>query len=328
MQYLGNMSQSWLLVSAATRVLVCLNYHTILDGKSLCQPNEDIRACIYWCYYLDKLLSLLLARPASLPRLKSQPASSVQCDISNPSTVMMHVLLLVAEVQELSLDIYLHEAATDEFTAIVYRDLDDKMQSLRGSIDQAILTSPAALHTSWIDFDYGYFAIQTHISQHRLRKLGSMHYHEQCLSSARKALTMLQYLQSTVSKEPSSPEPFPSFLVWTILLFPLSPYFVLFYNVVSTSNVRDFILMKDVTAGLSRFTAANPCIDKLHHFLESLLNLCSPLVEPALSDRMSTLPQTGGVAENSGRDDIVLWTDDLMWELFTSQPSLDRLGLA
>lgn len=132
----------------------------------------------------------------------------------------------------------------------------------------------------------------------------------------------------------------------SMLSYPLCPFFVVFCNVVGTSSARDFQLLQDVTDGLSGLVTENKYVHRLHRLCATLLGLCKPLVRT--SDLHEQVPQpNGGSAAplgtyplpagfgndpdilNNGGSDVTpsmmpsSWNDDMMWQLFQSQPSLD-----
>jgi hypothetical protein len=141
-----------------------------------------------------------------------------------------------------------------------------------------------------------------------------------------------------------------------MLLFPLAPFFVLFCNVIATSNERDFNMIKNVTDDLHQFAEANASIGKLYKLFSKFLDLCAPLIkgnpdhsepdQPVLSEvgPIDKLYQTGSYADMFGgaadqdmvnlrsterteKDSAVPrvvegWDDSLVWELFDNQPSL------
>lgn len=133
----------------------------------------------------------------------------------------------------------------------------------------------------------------------------------------------------------------------TMLSYPLCPFFVVFCNVVGTSDPRDFQLLQDVTDGISTLVTENKYVNRLHRLCATLLGLCKPLVhtlgpneqlqvpnpglETPLEIYSPSLTFNGGpdlLAGNNGSDNtngIVpsSWNDDMMWQLFQSQPSLD-----
>lgn len=129
-----------------------------------------------------------------------------------------------------------------------------------------------------------------------------------------------------------------------MLSYPLCPFFVVFCNVVGTSNVQDFQLLEDVTEGISTLVTENKFVNRLHRLCAMLLGLCKPLVQnpgpnasmyPTSVDTSDTesmlLPSNSGpdllnVPGANGDVDGFLtssWNDDMMWQLFQSQPTLD-----
>lgn len=134
----------------------------------------------------------------------------------------------------------------------------------------------------------------------------------------------------------------------TILSYPLCPFFVLFCNVVGTSSQPDFQLLQDVVDSVESLVVENKYIARLHRLCTTLLALCKPLVDGALTEdagpRMpdATLaPSTsaqrqphgtalgvevGGLAEMEqvvGDMPRASWDHEMMWQLFQAQPSLD-----
>lgn len=146
-----------------------------------------------------------------------------------------------------------------------------------------------------------------------------------------------------------------------MLLFPLAPFFVLFCNVIATSNERDFNMIKNITDDLHQFAEANASIGKLYKLFSKFLDLCAPLVkgnpEPSLSEQPAAALSDANTAGNTkgqmapytnifgraaGADQPLVslggtdstggestappsvggWDDSLVWELFDNQPSL------
>lgn len=135
-----------------------------------------------------------------------------------------------------------------------------------------------------------------------------------------------------------------------MLSYPLCPFFVVFCNVVGTSNELDFQLLQAVTDGISALVTENKYVNRLHRLCATLLSLCTPLVKtsgmqdssnsnaavPGFSAQISThsstipsldTPELLGIAPGAGGNNdgflTSTWNDDMMWQLFQSQPSLD-----
>ena len=133
----------------------------------------------------------------------------------------------------------------------------------------------------------------------------------------------------------------------TILSYPLAPFFVLFCNVVGTSDARDFRLLQDVVESVSSLVIENKYVERLRRLCNALLSLCRPLVHsnlnpdvmqerqpvPALiSDEdvtpayieSATMQQMHAEASTPSKEIAGEgWQDDMMWQLFQAQPSLD-----
>jgi hypothetical protein len=59
----------------------------------------------------------------------------------------------------------------------------------------------------------------------------------------------------------------------------LTPFFVLFCNVVANSNMQDFELIQNITDGLSHIMKSNEAIARLYQICAKFVTLCKPLAE-------------------------------------------------
>lgn len=66
-------------------------------------------------------------------------------------------------------------------------------------------------------------------------------------------------------------------VIRTFFLYPLSPFFVLFCNIISELDIDDYNLIQDILLSLSPF-ATSPYISKLLKLLSSLQSFCTPLM--------------------------------------------------
>jgi hypothetical protein len=119
-----------------------------------------------------------------------------------------------------------------------------------------------------------------------------------------------------------------------MLSYPLCPFFVVFCNVVGTSNAADFQLLQDVTDGISELVSENKFVNRLHRLCTTLLGLCKPLIEthPAALPDVAEMPATFDAGQHMEFLDVgngfggfqtSSWNDQMMTELFNAQPSLD-----
>ncbi|KAJ5922045.1 hypothetical protein N7516_009748 [Penicillium verrucosum] len=370
MRYLGNMTRSWMLTSQASMIIVSLNYHNITDTIPRTEIEENIHDCVYTCYFFDKTLSLLLLRPSSLPDLKVRPTQLVHLDPDLPTSAMIKGIVEYSELKGDLLNVLLDTKKTigDTEKANILSDLvarahiiHSSMQMFRRRQEEQSPELWRQIVREWPSMDFNYYSVLTTIIQARSSVLKSRLVCENCLYSAREALITLRGLQEAFSTHTNSIDSYPHFLTWTMLLFPLAPFFVLFCNVIATSNERDFHMIKNITDDLRQFAEANASIGKLYKLFSKFLDLCAPLVKgnpkpsrseqpaAALSDAHTAGITEGQVASHTdilGRaanaDQALVslgstdstgggptappsvegWDDSLVWDLFDNQPSL------
>ncbi|CEO59928.1 hypothetical protein PMG11_04578 [Penicillium brasilianum] len=354
MQFLGNMSQAWVLSSYAARSIAALNYHDAQFRKG--DPNfeeEEINSAVYWCFYLDRTLSSLLHRPSSLPELHSLASDLVCRNNSLPHMPMIRILVDLAQVQG---DLSCGCKAADTRQILDYHsNLQERMTAIYATIQSNRNSAPELINSEWVATEFSYYAILVDILRSRLKYAFSPLTHRECVSYSRKALKALQYLQKHLAKCPGFVDPYPTFLTWTIFLYPLSPFFVLFCNIIGELDMDDYRLIQDITQSLTPFNAS-PYIARLLKLLDTLQHLCEPLIltkqhlgprakvapwypttnaeqqaamaipdgSPALAaayldSAAQPYPQHPQSDTNIGLQPVA---DELMWNLFNSQPSL------
>lgn len=166
-------------------------------------------------------------------------------------------------------------------------------------------------------------------------------------------------------------DPYPSFLTWfagtaslqyapltktcrrSLFIYPLSPFFVVFCNIIGTLNHDGYVCMQRIIDKLSGFKQY-PHLEKLLNLLRSLQGLCDPLFQEqsenhlisensfsfedpsdlAATNRHAAIPDTSAnrsVTDPQGNDTMPQneptssniengpSADWLMWELFNSQ---------
>ncbi|GMG41964.1 unnamed protein product [Aspergillus oryzae var. brunneus] len=121
----GDMSRSWTLTAFASRTLVSLNYHTIDTHLPFDGTKQDIYGALYTCYYLDKMLSVLLLRPPSLPKLRVEPADLVHLDPPLPLSASLKTMVEFAQIQEGVLDILLSHRDKNDQSVVIDKLLRD-----------------------------------------------------------------------------------------------------------------------------------------------------------------------------------------------------------
>ncbi|KAJ5958683.1 transcriptional regulator family: Fungal Specific TF [Penicillium vulpinum] len=356
MMYLGNMSQSWILNSYAARLITAFGYHEIQNPVGNSSFDEEIHSAICWCFYLDRTLSTLLYRPLSLPEPRVSPSNLISAENSLPLIPLIRILFDLAQIQgEL-----LNCGKADNTRQIIanHSRLQERMETIYSKLQSSRASAPDCIASDWISAEFCYYAILVDILRSRLKCTFSPLTHKECVSYSRKSLRALHHLQKNLTDNPGFVDPYPSFLTWTVLLYPLSPFFVIFCNIIGELDMNDYNLMQDITQSLSQF-ASSPYISKLLKLMDHLQNLCIPLIQakqrmgpqvkvptlypsmtgtwhdqPASADEYAPLTTASSPYMDSvtGANPQKLPTpndgsyspgDTLMWQLFNSELSLD-----
>lgn len=101
-QIMGNPTQCWELTAHASRTIVALGYHQISKITPETDEEKEIYAIVAHCAELDSVMSLLLLRPRSLPRMQVKVSDLLRKDKSNTLSV-----LELVSVQDKILDLTL-----------------------------------------------------------------------------------------------------------------------------------------------------------------------------------------------------------------------------
>ncbi|KAK7181265.1 hypothetical protein PSPO01_12742 [Paraphaeosphaeria sporulosa] len=353
MYVVGNSQSCWNLAAYASRTLVALGYHNIHSLAPGNEQEQEIRAAVAWCYHFDRVMSLLLLRPPSLPPLQIPVVSLVSYSPDNPMAIFALVMLELVPIHEKVLDLTLASQRRKMPKPEAEPQVDElrrKMDDIYSTIEKARADSPIAhspdyqLH--WHSLEFKFFSTLTAV--HRLSNTVCfcVSERERCLYAARRALQCVKSIQDLAKQQDHFLEEYSPYLAWTILSYPLSPFFVLFCNVVGTSDVRDFQLLQDVVDSVSSLVIENKHVERLTRLCNALLALCRPLVQQhgsaaivqeqqaglllnfasgneatAAEDGLATSQLTGEPQEESPVKEP--WQDDMMWQLFQAQPSLD-----
>ncbi|PWY88539.1 hypothetical protein BO70DRAFT_385681 [Aspergillus heteromorphus CBS 117.55] len=317
-QMQGNPIKGWTLTAIASQILVSMNYHNIKPNTTAqSDEDQDARRCVFSCFFLDKALSMLLLRPPSLPRLKVSPASLVPLEHGVPLGLIVKTVVELAQIQDQAMEIYHHGQGPEDAgeQAAKLSSLAREMVSLHATITERRVSSKQGLQLEWTAVEFRFQAVLTTLIHLKSQALGGAQVRDECLFHARNALGALGRLQKTLNDDHAFVGVYPFFLSWTVLFYPMTPFYILFCNVVCTSNPHDFHLMSETTQGLYQFIESNPAIAKLHHLFTTFLTLCSPLVQ-------SQSQNYSHEAEMSS-ETMSWWNSTQMWELFGTQPSFE-----
>lgn len=147
MQYLGSMSQSWILNSYAARLVAALGYHEMGSSHQNLELDEEICSAVNWCYYLDRTLSTLLYRPLSLPEPHISPSTMINTRPSLPHMPLFRILLDLAQIQgELS---SCRKAADTRQIIANHSKLQDRMEVIYSNLQSVSLPSNRSPRSSY-----------------------------------------------------------------------------------------------------------------------------------------------------------------------------------
>ncbi|KAH7082247.1 Zn(II)2Cys6 transcription factor-like protein [Paraphoma chrysanthemicola] len=350
MQIIGNSASCWELIAHASRMIVALGYHTAIQNEPKNDLDEEIIAAVAWCAQFDSCMSMLLLRPRSLPPLNVRLSSLIKLDPANPMSVFESIAMEMVPIHYKILEITLESNAKRPIPS-----LKDEVAKLRSSMSAIftlmlkerpshLLDTHPDILLHWKCLKFKYFSTLALV--HRLSPTVTTipKEREECLRSARQALQCVKIIEDIGQRLSHFMEGYDPYLAWTMLSYPLCPFFVVFCNVVGTSDARDFQLLQDVTDGISTLVSENKFVNRLHRLCETLLELCRPLVHNTAASGQQqsrtvrsappnghafptdTSPDQLDVSIGGGDVDNFLtssWNDDMMWQLFQSQPSLD-----
>ncbi|KAK1149345.1 hypothetical protein N8T08_006568 [Aspergillus melleus] len=278
LQLLGDASQAWTLTSFASRVMVALGYHNLSPQALKEHDNSaEIRHCTYYCYYLDKALSMLLVRPSSLPDLDLDPVSLIELNYTEPLKIKMGILVKLSHVQDGVLSLLIKgDKLTEVEASASIPALKSELQDIwKESCEARFQTKDTPeWRLEWDALDFTYHAIATTVLRLNSTSLHDHQIREQCLLHARKALSAMSALLNHIL---DGQRLFMDFLFWTILLYPLTPFFIIFCNVLATSNEQDYHTLNQIMTALSRIKDKNPFILALYGLLSQFMDLCGQL---------------------------------------------------
>ncbi|KAE8338006.1 hypothetical protein BDV24DRAFT_166708 [Aspergillus arachidicola] len=281
MQEMGNVSQSWALTSVAARYLVALNGHKLANRPPQNERDRKLKVCLGWCFCLDTIMSMLLARRPSLPKLMTTSAELV---------VLPEIILgggLMKTMVDLSL---LIQAANETVTSTEvsqaidlegrYNVISEELKSMLAKIDSARHEASRAHRLDWIAVGFTARAALISIYQSRLKFTRKASTRMDCVACARESLGYFSRLQSELSDDTGLAETF-TFQAWITPVFPLSSFLILFCNFIATSYIEDYALMEQVFQKL-HILPNSKSRARIHHLIDSYLQLCQEILPSSI----------------------------------------------
>ncbi|KAK7545069.1 uncharacterized protein J3D65DRAFT_47895 [Phyllosticta citribraziliensis] len=291
LQRLGDTPKCWTLNTVACRVCVALGLHhpqpLSTPYSEQTQEEKEARACFLWTFIFDKGSAMSLHRPVVLPVWDVPVEIAAPSDRDKPFTAILAALYQFAAVQAtIMCELHFQPAQTNspqrqEHTVSA---LKKRMAQIKKQITELRAFPPhstdASMISEWTSLDFIYHSIMTVIIRSDSSIVSDAIKREECLENARAAFIALQNLRQHL-KSAMDEKCFAMFLPWTVLYYPLRPYYVLFCNVVATSHVADYEIMRDFAESLTELPALNDSAIRLQKLCATLVGLCTPLIQRA-----------------------------------------------
>ncbi|CAN9453493.1 unnamed protein product [Alternaria alternata] len=250
------------------------------------EDDMEIYYCYTWCHILDKNYSMMQGKSRFLLEydgLDAALSSPFNKDMSSLLSTYLHFVPIQAiYMSELHPDQISNKKSLLSRVEIVVKDLLERLEQVYSRI-----TSLHAASESWgglhvaselSTVQFSYHSLWTSILRSRqICQPAKPHIDIDCLHSARMAMTTLKVIQKE-SMTITDVRAHISYMHWTVLYHPLTPFFVLFCNIVASSNESDFELLTTVTSQLDGLADLSPPIAKLQTLFKSFLGLCEGLV--------------------------------------------------
>ncbi|KAL1387340.1 hypothetical protein HDK64DRAFT_133516 [Phyllosticta capitalensis] len=291
LQRLGDTPKCWTLNTVACRVCVALGLHhpqpLSKPHSEQTQEEKEARACFLWTFIFDKGSAMSLHRPVVLPVWDVPVEIASPMDPDKPFTAILGALYQFAAVQAtIMCELHFQPAQTNspQRRDHTVSALKKRMTQIKKHITELRAFPPhstdASMISEWTSLDFIYHSIMTVIIRSDSSIVSDAIKREECLENARAAFIALQNLRKHL-KSAMDEKCFAMFLPWTVLYYPLRPYYVLFCNVVATSHVADYEIMKDFAESLTELPALNDSAIRLQKLCATLVSLCTPLIQRA-----------------------------------------------
>ncbi|KAF2703095.1 hypothetical protein K504DRAFT_418954 [Pleomassaria siparia CBS 279.74] len=299
----GDSVSCWTFASTACKVCEDLDIDRKVNaGRSEINANEqELYFCFAWCHILDKNFSFRLGRTRCLLDHKGLDAVFLSPHYRTLSLLLSTYLqfvpiqaIFIAELHpgRILNNELLHSRAEFVVTDLLRRMEEAQMQirKLGGPSDSwGGLCASSELST----IEFTYYSLRTSILRSRqLCSSGRPFVDKDCLDSARLAMSTLRAIQVEASSYNIDVRAHlkVSFMHWTVLYHPSTPFLVLFYSVVATSSEQDLRMLKLVASGLNGLAHRSTSIATLQNLFNSFIDLSEGV--------LSSIPK--GIVVSSG----------------------------
>ncbi|CAG8890453.1 unnamed protein product [Penicillium egyptiacum] len=325
----GDVDLSGDLTKAACNTCIDLDLQSkVLRGNA----SEEELFCFLWCYTLDRNHAFKSRTSRCLLDVQLPSTFSGLYPTYPPMAEHFLIYLDLARVQDTVVS-YLPDSILNQHNPSLLYGTGEYMLLQMQYIEQR-MNHIASLSSEWKGLDsqtemsalkFAYQSVMTGILYLLQSDLGQpTSSTENYLQSARRELSALVSMCHSAEKQSAV-----NFLNWTILLYPATAYLVLFCNVVATSDIGDFNLMKAIAECLTQTGVSYPLV-QLRTLYQKFLGLSQEFFNDERNVmQMIGSPQLGSPLSNPvGNPFAITWgADDLIFDqlVFTGAERLSGM---
>lgn len=247
----GNARTAYNLTRTACRVATDLGYHQNRAEGNNSTTEESF--CVLWCYMLDQNFAWKFE---AFERFFDPEPGVIDHHCRGTTSGLLTIYIMMSQVQDTTISLLRPPMSTGHRPG--HRDLHRtteqllaKMEDVRQQIQQIAFASPEFWkgldHTNEIAaLQFAHNSIRTtviYLSEHSPEK--QTEFGESLLLSARQELSSLVGICLISEKNNAV-----AFLHWTLMYYPLTAWFVLFCNSITSSHYGDLDLLKTLATVL------------------------------------------------------------------------------
>ncbi|OQE19260.1 hypothetical protein PENFLA_c019G10954 [Penicillium flavigenum] len=286
----GDITACWELTKAACRVCVSLGLDTTM--KTGGTVSEEEYYCVAWCYILDKNFAFKMGRFETLLDIEIGHLTSAQSSHQHSTSDLFQIYISLAGVQAAVLPYLTWHSSMLTGGLLSSHGMGKhwlvNMQQIHERIER--ISGP---YLAWKGLDaqseisalqFAYHSVMTtifHITGGAVNQ--SVDIRKQCLLAAHHGISSLVSICISAERQGTV-----ALLHWTLLIYPITAYFVLFCNVVATSDTDDFKLMTTIADCLTRIETSSRPIIQVRAIFRHFLTLAAKVFEDESNPMMVT----------------------------------------
>ncbi|KAJ5375525.1 hypothetical protein N7517_007531 [Penicillium concentricum] len=316
----GDITICWELTKAACRVCISLGLDTIIKTGGL--VSEEQYYCLAWCYILDKNFAFKMGRSRTLLDIELPHITSNLPSDQDPTSDLFQIYMSLAKVQAALVPYLRRRSSMLAGSSLSSSHEAGKhwlvnMQQIQERIEHISRPYPA-----WKGLDaqseisalrFAHYSVMITIF-HIIEGAGnqSVDIRKQCLLAAHQGISSL--VSICISAERQSAV---ALLHWTLLVYPITAYFVLFCNAVATSDTDDFKLMKTIVDCLTPIETTSRPIVQVRTIFRHFLSLAGGVFNDK-SNSMVLVPDRQVQPVQSQSNSLQHWMPDSLFPSSTA----------